>query len=659
MDQIDVKALSIRESNRVEWKDSVADSDVVAETLSAFANDWPNLGGGYVVCGAKEERDENGFPRVSLAGLSAARLKEVEGKVLTACRDRVSPSIAPLVQECPADTPDRRLLIFIMPATRSAHLFRRRDEAGKYFVRISRETREARNGILRELLVRKGVVEAWDRRVCETATVSDLDLLALRDALQRMGVFQPDRGLEEYLSDTKSLSPFVPPLCFRQPLTGTLRPRNFAMLLFGRNVQAHVPGGYSLFSLYPGTDRSEPHAERNELAGTLIDQARRLIELLDVQSYVAFDKTNRTAPNAVKYPPRALHEAMINALAHRDYEIIEPTRVTVFSDRVEVLSPGSLPTGISADEFRDGRAPAKWRNQSLAWFLSCLQLAQAEGQGIPTILRSMREEGCPPPKFQLNQVQVLCILPAHPRHALAREHRNIEEAISLGEFERAQKAVMDLLGQDPMNVRTIQLFAEVQRALNSAGPVRDFLETYKGRLTAFPSIVLTQLADVLTLADSPLPEDRELARKLYLEASKGRFAEREIRQVAIGLSRTGDDSAAINFLNAQIREHPELMNNPSLLRIRGNALISQAKTCSQTGKRRGLPAQTRRRAWDDCRRFLKEGERDLRRARSLSTDPIVIEGIQRSLDFVEQLKVIATPPERRQRPHAAADDRKA
>jgi ATP-dependent DNA helicase RecG len=658
MDQLDLRSLSVRESDQVEWKENVSDTDDVAETLSAFANDWPNLGGGYVVCGAKEEKDDNGFPRVSLVGLSASRLKEIEGRVLTACRDRVSPSIAPLVQELAAETPDRRVLVFVMPATRSAHLFRRREEAGRYYVRISRETREARNGILRELLVRKGVVEAWDRRVCGTATVNDLDLLALRDALQRMGVFHPDRGIEEYLSDSKSLSPFVPPLCFREPLTGAMRPRNFAMLLFGRNVQAHIQGGYSLFSIYPGVDRSEPHAERNELAGTLIDQARRLIELLDVQSYVAFDKTNRAVPNAVKYPPRALHEAMINALAHRDYEIVEPTRVTVFSDRVEVLSPGSLPTGVSPDEFREGRAPAKWRNQSLAWFLSRLQLAQAEGQGIPTILRSMREEGCPPPRFHVNEVQVVCILPAHPRHALAREHRNIEEAISLGEFERAQKAVFDLLGQDPMNVRTIQLFAEVQRALNSASPVRDFLETHKSQLNAFPPLVLTQLADVLTLADTPLPEDRVLARKMYLEASKGRFAEREIRQVAIGLSRAGDDSAAIKFLDAQMEEHPELRDNPFLLRIRGNAFIGQAKTCSQTGKRRDLPPQTRRRAWDDCRRFLKAGEQDLRRATSLTTDPTVVEGIQKSLDFVKQLKAIATLPESRRRSASSSAVRK-
>ena len=648
-DQVDLKTLSVRESEQVEWKENVADPDDVAETLSAFANDWSNLGGGYVVCGAKEEKDEHGFPLIAIVGLSASRLKEVEGKVLTACRDRVSPSIAPIVQEIPTQFPDRRILVFIMPSTRSAHLFRKREGAGKYYVRISRETREARNGILRELLVRKGVAEEWDRRPCLTATVNDLDLLALRDSLQRMNVFHPDRGIEEYLSDNKSLSPFVPALCFREPLTGTLRPRNFAMLLYGRNLQTHVPGAYALFSVYQGLDRSEPHAERHELAGTLVEQARRLVELLDVQSYVAFDKTNRSAPNAVKYPPQALHEAMINALAHRDYEIVEPTRVTVFSDRIEILSPGSVPTGVSVDELRKGQAPAKWRNQSLAWFLNRLQLAQAEGQGIPTILRSMREEGCPPPQFEVNEVRVVCLLPAHPRHSLAREHRLIEEAISLGDFERAQKAVTALLVQDAMNVRTLQLFAEVQRALNAPEPVKDLLKRLDGQIDNLPPMLLTQLADVLTLAGTPSQEDLKTARRLYLQASKGRFAEQEIRQVAVGLSRAGDEKGALTFLNAQFDLHPELKDNPWILRIRGNTRIGLAKQCSQTGRKRDLPPQTKRRALEDCRRFLKLAEQDLRHATSLTADAALLEGIHSTLDFVKHLREIATPPERRDR----------
>ncbi len=401
---VDLQQLSRRESEQTEWKENVADIDDVVETLSAFANDLANLGGGYVVCGAKEEKDEHGFPRLAKTGLTAARLREVQGTVLSRCRERVSPPITPMVEEVPADVDDRRILVFIQPATNQAHTFRRIDEDAKHFVRVESSTLEARNGVLRDLLVRKGTLEPWDRRPCGAATTNDLDLLALRDALQRMGRFNSDRAVEAYLSDSVQLSPLVPSLCVREPLTGVLRPRNFAILLFGRDVQRFVSGAFSLFSIYPGTDRSGPHAERHEIAGTIIEQARRLNELLDVQSYVAFDKTDLASPNAMKYPKRALYEAMGNALAHRDYELADPTRLTVFSDRIEVLSPGSLPLGVDPTAFREGRADPKWRNQALAWFFSRLQLAQAEGQGIPT--GAMRCWGSPSAASQPREIGV-------------------------------------------------------------------------------------------------------------------------------------------------------------------------------------------------------------------------------------------------------------
>lgn len=415
MPDIDLNQLALRESEQIEWKENVADVDDVVATLCAFANDLANLGGGYVVCGAQEVKDDHGVPRLIRSGLSASRLQEVEGRVLARCRDRVSPPLTPLVTELPADTPDRRILVFVQPATAAAHTARRGNEGTKHFVRVGRSTIEARNGVLRDLLVRKGVVPPWDRRPCEGASERDLDLLALRDALNQMGGGLPDSRIDQFLSDDASLSPFVPSLCVREPLTNVLRPRNFAMLLFGRNVQRFIPGAFSLFSIYPGTDRADQHSERYELAGSVIEQVRRLQPLLDAQAYTAFDKSDPETPNAVKYPRRALYEAMGNALAHRDYELADPVRITTFADRVEFVSPGPLPLGVDAASFERGEAPPKWRNQALAWLFNRLQLAQAEGQGIPTILRTMRAEGCPPPVFRMNVHSVVCILRANPR----------------------------------------------------------------------------------------------------------------------------------------------------------------------------------------------------------------------------------------------------
>jgi len=413
--RVDLAQLAQRENEQTEWKQNVADVDDVVATLTAFANDLQNLGGGYVVCGAREEQDEHGFPQLIRAGLTAERLKKIEGTVLAQLRARVSPPLTPLVEELESDDPARRILVFIQPATGSAHTFRRGNEGAKHFVRVSRTTIEARNGVLKDLLVRKGALEPWDRRPCTPASVADLDLLALRDALQRMGIFSVAQGVEPYLEDGVQLSPFVPSLCVAEPLTGVLRPRNFAVLLFGRTPQRFIPGAFCIFSAYPGLDRTSPVARRSEIPGTLLDQARRLQELLDAEAVTLFDKNDAAAPNAEKYPQRALQEAMVNALAHRDYELVDPGRFTAYRDRIEFISPGSLPIGVILEDLRSGSVTPRWRNQALAWFLSRLQLAQAEGQGIQTIRSTMQAVGCPPPIFKATEISVTCILPAHPR----------------------------------------------------------------------------------------------------------------------------------------------------------------------------------------------------------------------------------------------------
>lgn len=417
--RINLEELASRESEQTEWKENVADVDDVVATLCAFANDLQNLGGGTVVCGAREQKDAQGFPQFVRIGLTANRLKEIENTVLTRCRERVSPPITPIVDELPSDTNDRRILVFLQPTTGTAHTFRRGNEGGKHFVRVSRSTIEARNGVLRELLVRKGTMEPWDRRLCNGATVEDIDLLALRDALSRMGVFSPDR-VEAYLTEGVQISPFVPSLCVAEPLTGVVRPRNYAVLLFGRSPQQFVPGAFAIYSAYPGSDRTDPVARRYEIAGTLLDQARRLQELLDTEAVTLFDKTNLKAPNAQKYPRRALQEAMVNALAHRDYELVDPARITSYVNRIEFVSPGSLPFGITLENLRARSVTPRWRNQSLAWFLSRLQLAQAEGQGIQTIRSTMKAVGCPPPHFDASEVSVSCVLRAHPRFRTAK-----------------------------------------------------------------------------------------------------------------------------------------------------------------------------------------------------------------------------------------------
>jgi len=415
MEELNLGELLARESEQVEWKENVADVDNVVATLSAFANDWANLGGGYVVCGAAEGKDEHGFSIVHTPGLTAARFKEIEGQVTTRCRDRVTPPLVPIVHELPAADPSRRVLVFVMPATRHAHVFRRKTDSGLYYIRQSRSTVQARNGLFRELMVRKGDLEPWDHRMHPEARVEDIDLVVLRDTLQRTPAWSTSRSIDEYLRPDLRIFALVSPLCAKEPLTNALRPRNFTLLLFARDVPRFVLGAHVVYSAYPGIDRSEPHSEVHFVYGPLFEQIRRVKERLSVHAHMLIDKEDPKKPNAVKYPIRALEEAVVNALVHRDYQSVDPTHVTVFSDRVEIISPGGLPSRVSPIEFRNGKAPPVWRNQALAWFCRELDVAQALGQGVATIFRTMQDAGCPAPEYELDPQSVRCVLRAHPR----------------------------------------------------------------------------------------------------------------------------------------------------------------------------------------------------------------------------------------------------
>jgi predicted HTH transcriptional regulator len=416
---IELKELSQRENEKVEWKENGDDKDVVisiVKTISAFANDIANLGGGYVVCGANETKDDYGFPKLIFTGLSANKLKEIEGKVLQHCRDYVSPAIAPLVQEL--DNPENettRILVFMVVADMRAHTYRD-GETSKYYVRIGRETREARNGILQQLFEFKQLIEPFDKRPNPNVDEKDIDSLIFRDCMNEMGLLQPSKQLEDYYSDKEQIAEFVPPLFAKKSLDGGMCLHNFALFMFGKksSISLNFPDIYTVLSIYNGVDRSETTGERYTLNGSIIEQAKKVIGLLDTLTCTTFDKTSEK-PNKEKYPKRALQEAVINAIVHRDYEIAEPVRITVFSDRIEIRSPGTLHWGVDREKFKVGKASPKWRNQSFAYLFNKLRLTQSEGQGIPTIIRTMREEGCPDPIFEIETDSVTCILPANAR----------------------------------------------------------------------------------------------------------------------------------------------------------------------------------------------------------------------------------------------------
>ena len=648
MSLIDLKELAKRESERVEWKENVADIEDIIKTSVAFANDFSNLGGGYIICGAKETKDEHGFQKLVEIGLTSDRLKEIEGKVLNDLRGKVFPPIIPLTEEIPV-TEERRILAFIIPSSKDAHSYRASGkDSSTYYVRIGRETREARNGILRELLIQKRELEPWDKRINTKADLTDIDLIVLREYLQEMKVWDTNKALEDYLSDNERISSFVAPLVEKEKITNVLKPRNFTLLMFSKDPLKFFTGSYIIFSIYKGKDRSEPTAERHEITGNIVQQARKCIELLNTETYTAFDKTDNI-PNQLKYPARALQEAIVNCLVHRDYEIDQPSRITVFIDRIEVYSPGALPRAIERDKFSTGRATPFWKNQSLAYFFNKLQLAQAEGQGIPTILRTMKEVGCPSPIFEIEPESLTCILPAHPRHALIKEIHNIENEIILGKNEQASQKLLLLLEKDPYNFRAIDLYCEVSTLLNRPKDILTFFLNSNIDLEKLNANTITNIAEAISLVkdDNKL---NEVVNKLMKYAKTAALEEKQIEKIAISMKKLGQNEELIEFIDNSIKKNKSLIKNTILLENRARAKIDLAKKCIDTGRNiREYNPIIRAKAWERARQYLSEAERDINNAMENASSHIDKEYLQRDLDFLSKMKRIAQRPNDRHR----------
>jgi hypothetical protein len=155
--------------------------------------------------------------------------------------------------------------------------------------------------------------------------------------------------------------------------------------------------------------------------------------------------------------------------------------------------------------------------------------------------------------------------------------------------------------------------------------------------------VLVQLAEAIGTDDAGRP----LVVDLLTRAARGRLEERELRRIAVAMSKARDDESALALIERHLLEHPEWQSNPSLLQLRGDSHIGLAKRCRETATRPTVARTTKTRAWKEFHSYLEQAERDLRTALALSVDPYLSEQIQRNLDYLEQLRRDHQPPQKR------------
>lgn len=158
---------------------------------------------------------------------------------------------------------------------------------------------------------------------------------------------------------------------------------------------------------FQGTDQTE-FKDRHEFGGSLFKQMEDAYSYIDLRNrtYSTFDKLRRT--DIRDYPEMALREALLNALIHRDYSYRASTLISVYDDRIELVSIGGLVTGVSANDIMLGLSVC--RNPKLAGVFYRLHLVETYGTGMPKIFKAYQGTG-KTPKIEVTDNAFKLILP--------------------------------------------------------------------------------------------------------------------------------------------------------------------------------------------------------------------------------------------------------
>ncbi len=255
------------------------------------------------------------------------------------------------------------------------------------------ELRLAVYSSLVEHLERSGFVQAlpFEEQVCSGATLEDVDAETVRRfvrAARRHRHFPlPDETpLREVLTHLNLLSSGLP--------------KRAAILLFGKNPQQFVPSAEIRSMHFHGPVIQRPAPDYRIFKGPLFMQVDQAVDYvlskLDVSVGTRSESTQ--APTRYELPPEVVREAVVNAIAHRDYAAAGATQISVFSDRVEVWSPGELLAPLTVDKLREPHRSVT-RNARVCEALYLAGYIEKYGTGTLMMIQESIEHALPEPAF--------------------------------------------------------------------------------------------------------------------------------------------------------------------------------------------------------------------------------------------------------------------
>ena len=356
-------------------RDRRAVRDQVAEYVAAFAN----AEGGILILGIEDDHtlSGHGLPTKALASL------------LTTPQTRLSP---PQPDGFEVTVGNASLVVFDVPAADAPV-----QVVGNGFpLRIGDKTVQASETQIRALKL-QGLAESWESRR-STCALDDLDRALIAKARQGAGLAALSD--EEYLLKRK--------LADRRG--NNVQLRRAAELLFARSGPDHPNAGVRVFRVIGSERRTGPEhnvEERPRIEGNLpavIDEAAAVVGSLLRRPSRLVGTRFRAVP---EYPEFSWKEALLNAIAHRDYAVEGAgAEIWLFEDRMEVISPGGLLGDLTLDEVLSLRRVHRSRNPRLVRVLVDIGVARDQGEGIPRMFAEMEDAFLPRPEIEVSPCNV-------------------------------------------------------------------------------------------------------------------------------------------------------------------------------------------------------------------------------------------------------------
>ncbi len=379
------------ENSGVEFKRDDIQHYELARELVAFSN----LEGGMVLLGVENDKSISGLVR-----------DNPEEWVMTVCRDKIRPAIIPFFEVIRDVEPGKDVAIVRVERGFDVHSLWHNNR-NTYYIRVGTQTREPTPQELSRLFQQRGTFRA-DLRPVSGATLKDLDRRRLKDYFGR--VRQQDvpedrdeAGWQTLLINTEIM------IEEGVSLSG--------MLLFGKSPNRFLPQAGIDSAAFPGTEKDYAARERKALRGPmtpLMNDDGDLIEAGLVEQAVEFVRRNTPVTAVLEdgarrvekptYPDEVIREAVVNALIHRDYLLANTDiELAIYEDRLEIISPGRLPNGITPERMRAGTRAS--RNQLLKDVMRDYGYLEHMGMGVPRkIIRGMKEHnGTDPDLIEENE----------------------------------------------------------------------------------------------------------------------------------------------------------------------------------------------------------------------------------------------------------------